>query len=76
MKTNTALPAIPTRVFETPADVAARHLRVNGYMANGLHTMFQERRSCREQHMFYAYIGLGELIACHISCLGGMAGEW
>ena len=67
---------IPTRIFETPTEAATRYLRINGYMADGLHQMSVERRACREQRLMYAYTGLGELIAGHINYLGGMLGEW
>jgi hypothetical protein len=68
--------AIPTRIFETPTEAAARRLRVDQVMRDGLHAMFEERRACFDLRMFYAYGGVGEFIAGHINYLGGMAGEW
>ncbi|WP_211453004.1 hypothetical protein [Collimonas antrihumi] len=68
--------AIPTSIFETPADAAARHLRLAQISSDGLHRVLEERRTCFKQGLYYAAIGLGEMAASRISYLGGMAGEW
>ena len=67
---------IPTRIFETPEEVARRHLRHKQILGDGLHTMIDERNACRKQGFSYAYVGLESFIANRISSLGGMAGEW
>ncbi|WP_211453021.1 hypothetical protein [Collimonas antrihumi] len=67
---------IPTRIFETPDEIARLHLRNKKILNDGLHRMIEERNACRDQGFSYAYVGLESMIENRIRCLGGMAGEW